>query len=408
MLRFRSLLFTLLLSSAAVYAEPYSPEVEAMLRPLPEKAVMMGNLVMTVDEGVQAAVQAQMDALMAEENKEEVYLTNPETGVTRTATHRHWGSAIVMNAATGQLLALVRKSDQEADFDLSFSPAFMPGATFVPLAAAAALDKGILTLDSEVDAATFTIEEENGDACALIAPEGAPARMLLVCRPPGFQPILIAPEGAPARMSVREALTAGNEPAAARIALACGPALYQSTLEAFGLADPTGIGIQGDSACDIEDLEEVPGQNSLVLATMGAGTDCVRVSLLQLASVYATLANGGERITPRVIQGLRLNDGVRMLPTLPAEHRRVVSAETAAVLCSVLNNRTLSANTCDTGWDMDETEAPDFFDHIFVRIMHQGDTPYVIAVILHAYATHEKDVAKDMADVILPLLKRNN
>lgn len=371
--------------AAASHAEPYSPEVEAMLRPLPEKAVMMGNLVMTVDEGVQAAAQAQMDALMAEENKEEVYLTNPETSVTRPATHRHWGSAIVMNAATGQLLALVRKSDQEADFDLSFSPAFMPGATFVPLAAAAALDKGILTLDSEVDAATFTIEEENGDACALIAPEGAPARM-----------------------SVREALTAGNEPAAARIALACGPALYQSTLEAFGLADPTGIGIQGDSACDIEDLEEVPGQNSLVLATMGAGTDCVRVSLLQLASVYATLANGGERITPRVIQGLRLNDGVRMLPTLPAEHRRVVSAETAAVLCSVLNNRTLSANTCDTGWDMDETEAPDFFDHIFVRIMHQGDTPYVIAVILHAYATHEKDVAKDMADVILPLLKRNN
>lgn len=382
---FRHLPLLLALCLAPVaQAETYPPEVEAMLQPMPEQAVMMGNLVMTIDEAVQDAVQTQMNALMTEENKEAVCLTDPETGLTLD-TPTCWGSAVVMNAATGQVRALVRESDKETGFDLSFSPAFMPGATFRPLAAAAALDKGLLTLDSMVEATSFTAEEENRDAH-----------------------IFTAPEGAPALLSVREALTADNESAAARIALACGPALYQHMLEAFGLTDPTGIGIQGDSSCDIEDLEEVVEQNSPVLGQMGAGTDFVRVSLLQLASVYATLANGGERITPRVIQGLRLNDGVRMLPTLPAEHRRVVSEETAAALCSVLNNRTLSASTCDTYFDVDRdcdgTEAPDLPAHIFVRIVHMGNTPYVIAVVLHGYRMQEKDVAKDMADAILPLV----
>lgn len=351
--------------AAASHAETYSPEVEAMLRPLPEKAVMMGNLVLTVDEDAQNAAQECMANLM--QRNESIV----------------WGCGMVINAATGQLLALVKESREDVAYDLAFTPVIVPGATFRVLGTAAALDKGLLTLDSKVEATPFTLEDEE-DRCEFTAPAGAPATL-----------------------SVREALLTDNAPTAARIALTCGPALYQQTLDSFGLTKATGIGIQGDSACDLEDLTDVSAQ-SPVLAAMGAGQEYVRVSLLQLASVYATLANGGERITPRVIQGLRLNDGVRMLPTLPAEHRRVVSAETAAVLCSVLNNRTLSANTCDTGWDMDETEAPDFFDHIFVRIMHQGDTPYVIAVILHAYATHEKDVAKDMADVILPFLKRNN
>ena len=351
--------------AAASHAEPYSPEVEALLRPLPEKAVMMGNLVMTVDEAAQNAAQSIMAELMQRDE------------------HIVWSCGIVMNAATGQLTALVKESREEVAYDLALSPVIVPGATFRVLGTAAALDKGLLTLDSTVDATPFTLEDEE-DLCEFTAPAGAPATL-----------------------SVREALLADNAPAAARIALSCGPVLYQQTLDSFGLTKATGIGIQGDSACDSEDLTDAAENGSPVLAAMGAGQEYVRVSLLQLASVYATLANGGERITPRIIKGLRLNDGVRMLPTLPAEHRRVVSAETAAALCSVLSDCTLTANTYDTDRDMDETEAPDCFDSIFVRIVHQGDTPYVIAVILHAYGTHEKDVAKDMADAILPLLKQN-
>lgn len=283
--------------AAASQAEPYSPEVEAMLRPLPEKAVMMGNLVLTVDEDAQNTVQDIMAELMQRDE------------------HIVWSCGIVMNAATGQLLALVKESREEIAYDLAFSPVIVPGATFRVLGTAAALDKGLLTLDSKVEAAPFTLEDEE-DFCEFTAPAGAPAAL-----------------------SVRETLLSDNAPAAARIALTCGPALYQQTLDSFGLTKPTGIGIQGDSACDLEDVTDAAENGSPVLAAMGAGQEYVRASLLQLASVYATLANGGERITPRIIKGLRLNDGVRMLPTLPAEHRRVVSEETAENILSVIAPR---------------------------------------------------------------------
>lgn len=320
MLRFRSILITLLLSPAAVHAEPYSPEVEAMLRPLPEKAVMMGNLVLTVDEDAQNAAQECMAEMMKKDE------------------NIAWGCAIVMNAATGQLLALVKESRENVAYDLAFTPVIVPGATFRVLGTAAALDKGLLTLDSAVDAGSFTLEDEE-DLCEFSAPAGAPATL-----------------------SVREALLTDNAPAAARIALTCGPALYQQTLDSFGLTKATGIGIQGDSACDLEDLTDVSAE-SPVLAAMGAGQEYVRASLLQLASVYATLANGGERITPRVIKGLRLNDGVRMLPTLPAEHRRVVSAETAEKILSVIAPRdawgspALATVSKDTAEDAEEARS---------------------------------------------------
>lgn len=342
--------------AAASHAEPYSPEVEAMLRPLPEKAVMMGNLVMTVDEAAQNAAQECMAGLMQRDE------------------HIVWSCAIVMNAATGQLLALVKESREEVAYDLAFSPVIVPGATFRVLGTAAALDKGLLTLDSKVEATPFTLEDEE-DFCEFAAPADAPAAL-----------------------SVREALLSDNAPAAARIALTCGPALYQQTLDSFGLTKATGIGIQGDSACDLEDLTDAAENGSPVLAAMGAGQEYVRASLLQLASVYATLANGGERITPRVIKGLRLNDGVRMLPTLPAEHRRVVSAETAAALCGVLAGQTLTADSLDTEDEAKETRPV----RIAVRMELAGDTPLLIAVALCG------ETDDNQATAVLESLLNNN
>lgn len=344
----RTALALILGLAAASHAEPYSPEVEAMLRPMPEKAVMMGNLVMTVDENMQAAAQDIMAGLMQRDE------------------HIVWGSAIVMNAATGQLSALVKESRGEVDFDLAFSPVFAPGVLLRPVAVAAALDKGILTLDDTVESTSFTVEDEE-DICEFTAPAGTPATL-----------------------NVREALLTDNAPAAARIALACGPELYQQALDSFGLTKATGIGIQGDSACDVEDLTDASAE-SPVLAAMGAGQEYVRVSLLQLASVYATLANGGERITPRIIKGLRLNDGVRMLPTLPAEHRRVVSEQTAAALYTVLAQQPLSATSNDSE-----------YGHVSctIALLRRGETPLILAIAIGG----ENADSQAAAAAIIPFL----
>jgi cell division protein FtsI (penicillin-binding protein 3) len=68
------------------------------------------------------------------------------------------------------------------------------------------------------------------------------------------------------------------------------------------------------------------------------------VSAMQIASVYATIANGGVRVTPRIINGLVDADG-DVHPTEPGPTRRVVSPQAAATVSQMLEEVTTSKGT---------------------------------------------------------------
>jgi cell division protein FtsI (penicillin-binding protein 3) len=100
---------------------------------------------------------------------------------------------------------------------------------------------------------------------------------------------------------------------------------------AFGLGDKTGEGLPGESA----GLVQPPANwsaDSHGSIPIGHG---VSVTPLQMAAVYAAIANGGTWVEPHLVKAIVAPDGT-VTQTKPAATRQVISAQTAADLRTML------------------------------------------------------------------------
>jgi cell division protein FtsI (penicillin-binding protein 3) len=102
-------------------------------------------------------------------------------------------------------------------------------------------------------------------------------------------------------------------------------------LRAFGFGKPTGIGFPGESDGILMPEEDWWG-TSMATIPIGQG---IAVTPLQMASVYATVANQGVRVPPRLVRGTVGPSG-RLSEGPAAEGVRVVSARTARLLTGML------------------------------------------------------------------------
>lgn len=102
-------------------------------------------------------------------------------------------------------------------------------------------------------------------------------------------------------------------------------------LREFGYGRSPGLGFPGESAGLLMPVEDW-WQTSLPTIAIGHG---VGVSLLQLASAYAVLANDGRANQPSVVRGTVGEDG-RLAPAARPDGRRVVAPETAERVRSML------------------------------------------------------------------------
>ncbi|MFI8853946.1 peptidoglycan D,D-transpeptidase FtsI family protein [Streptomyces sp. NPDC053499] len=104
-------------------------------------------------------------------------------------------------------------------------------------------------------------------------------------------------------------------------------------LRKFGIGWPTGLGFPGET----NGLLARPGKWSAsqqYTIPFGQG---LSLNAVQAASIYSTIANGGERIEPTVVRGTTGPDG-RYRPAEPPEKRRVVSEKTARTLARMLES----------------------------------------------------------------------
>jgi cell division protein FtsI (penicillin-binding protein 3) len=104
-------------------------------------------------------------------------------------------------------------------------------------------------------------------------------------------------------------------------------------LRAFGLGAPSGLNMPGESA----GLLPAPGGpgyygDSPEENAFGQG---VAVTAIQMASVYATIANGGVRVQPTLVAGTT-NAAGAFTPAPAPRHRRVIRAKTARELMTIL------------------------------------------------------------------------
>jgi cell division protein FtsI (penicillin-binding protein 3) len=111
-------------------------------------------------------------------------------------------------------------------------------------------------------------------------------------------------------------------------------------LHRFGIGQPTGLDMPGEADGDLIPPSHWSATSGYTMA-FGQGYS---VNTVQMASVFATIANDGVRVTPRLLAGTTGADG-KIEPTAASSSRRVVGAQTARTVRTMLEAVTEDGGT---------------------------------------------------------------
>ncbi|MFE2722943.1 penicillin-binding transpeptidase domain-containing protein [Kitasatospora sp. NPDC059327] len=104
-------------------------------------------------------------------------------------------------------------------------------------------------------------------------------------------------------------------------------------LRRFGIGQSTGLGFPGETPGILDKPEDWKASKQYTIP-FGQG---LSVNALQATSVFSTIANGGVRVAPSVVQGTTAPDG-RFTPAEPGARSRVVGEQTARTLTEMLES----------------------------------------------------------------------
>lgn len=225
------------------------------------------------------------------------------------------GTVVVLDPRTGDVLAMVSYPWFNANDFTSASPEvirnravtdmYEPGSVNKVITAAAALESGAVGLHE-----TFEVPDsyQVGDKL--------------------FRDVHPHP---PVAMTIGDIIAESSNVGTIKVAQRLGRDRLASYLHRFGYGRESGIDFPGEAEGILMPRDEW-WVTSMGTIPMGQG---IAVTPLQMASVYATLANDGVRVRPRLVRGVR--DGAGELhEEAPGRGRRVISAETAASLREML------------------------------------------------------------------------
>jgi cell division protein FtsI (penicillin-binding protein 3) len=116
-------------------------------------------------------------------------------------------------------------------------------------------------------------------------------------------------------------------------------------LRNFGLDEPTGLGLPGETTGELDPPSKWAGDERYTLA-YGQG---IAVNAIQMASVYATIANNGVRVTPRLVEGT-YNAAGQYTPAPASKSRQVIQPKTAKELIPILQQVPGVDETANQPW----------------------------------------------------------
>lgn len=233
-----------------------------------------------------------------------------EKSLSSAATKYHAKSALglVMRVDDGSVVALANYPDYDNNLFNEASPEtqrdrvltdpYEPGSTFKPFTIAAALEHGTVREDS-----TFTVPDSIQVADRVI--HDSEPHVTEVMYPQNI-------------------LEHSSNVGTIKIAQGLGGDKLDEYIRRFGFGKPTGVDVWGEDPGRVPAYEDWSG-SSIGNIPMGQG---LTVTPLQLAAGYATLANGGYKVTPHVTQ-----DGGSS-----ARGPRVISGDTSAIVRGMLQS----------------------------------------------------------------------
>ncbi len=227
-------------------------------------------------------------------------------------THADDCTVVIMQPHTGQILAMAQwpaydpsSGNPEARSDLAVQDVFEPGSTGKVITASAAMEHGGQTIDS-----TYTVPDQ-------ITVDGYPFHDA------EYHPV--------ERWTIAGILANSSNDGMVQVVRHVSPKTQYAYFKAFGLDSPTGLHLPGESQGLLPPVSKWWGDERYTLS-FGQGVDA---NAVQMASVYATLANRGVRVQPTLVAGTT-NSAGRYTAAAPSPSRRVVQAKTAHALIGAL------------------------------------------------------------------------
>jgi cell division protein FtsI (penicillin-binding protein 3) len=135
------------------------------------------------------------------------------------------------------------------------------------------------------------------------------------------------------KMSITGVFAKSSNVGTLELADEVGPDKYADMLKRFGLGQKTGVGLPGESAGVVPDRKQWSGSTFGNLP-IGQG---LSMTVLQMAGMYQTIANGGVRVPPRIVKSTIEAEGARHDEPRPAGVR-VVSDQTAQTVKDMLRS----------------------------------------------------------------------
>jgi cell division protein FtsI (penicillin-binding protein 3) len=221
-------------------------------------------------------------------------------------------TAVVMQPGTGRILALAQYPAYQpshvtsltSTIDLPVQAVFPPGSTAKVITASAALEHGQTlmtpyTVPGQIDIHGFTFHDA----------EPHPTE----------------------RLTLAGVVAHSSNVGMVQVADSMSEQVQYHYLRAFGLGEPPGLPLPGASGGILPPPAKWWGDQRYTLA-FGQG---IAVTAVQMASVYATIANGGVRVQPTITAGTA-GPGGRMTPPPPPHRQRVITTGTARALIRTL------------------------------------------------------------------------
>ncbi|HEY3307704.1 MAG TPA: penicillin-binding protein [Desulfuromonadaceae bacterium] len=263
------------------------------------------NVILTLDKNIQ-------------------YIAERELSKAVTESGAKNGMALVMESASGRILAMANYPTFNPNSFFRYSPAhlrnrvvadsFEPGSTFkVFLIAAALEEKRVKPTD------VFNCENGNYKIADRT----------------------IHDTHSYSRLSVSDILKYSSNIGAAKIGFKLGNEQLFRYLRGFGFGERTGIDLPGESPGNLRDQRRWYGVD-LANISFGQG---VSASAVQLTAAISAIANGGTLMKPYMVERILDDSGNEVQRFEPQALRRIISEDTARKVTTMMESVTASGGT---------------------------------------------------------------
>jgi cell division protein FtsI (penicillin-binding protein 3) len=260
--------------------------------------VDVGTVTLTVDKTIQFIVESALDRAVEESKARS-------------------GIVVVMDPKTGAIFAMATspnfnpndytKYPQSTWRNRAISDTFEPGSTFKVLTVAAALDQGLVKPDQKFDCNSGAITIGN----ATIHDHD----------PYGI-------------LTVSEIIKVSSNIGAYKVGKVLGSERLYESLRQFGIGQKTGLEFPGEVA-GVMRAGSKWGPVELATISFGQG---VTATPLQLAAAMATIANGGVRMKPYIVQKIENSQGDVIFQAEPTPVATVIRPETATLMLDIMKS----------------------------------------------------------------------